>query len=713
MHEHSGISVSKPTGFGMATAIANICPEARFCGFSVTPDGRKLPHSKVGMGVAADTDIHNLYTGEELARIPSHMYVGVVMQHATHDAFQQSVLVFLDVDMKRSDAPTDIRIKRLAQWAKANSHISERSYSKKGRHVSFLAKPDPRIPGKIKLGNNQELEIFGMPHGPGKSVMLTDDELSQTDISPQTVDLYGVLVDLGFIKPEAEQEEQQEQTKQEPLIAPLRSMSDDMARTDDALSHISPDIDYNDWIAIGQALHDAYGNSGLSMWHAWSQNGTKYQGEKDIQAHWKSFHQGKGVGLGSLFHLAKQHGWEPPTKHTERRTAVQDFMANAKPELQVSQVKETPEAIQSSQEPATGWDEVQYDVLSIKATRYLIDGFLAHGFWLLAGQPGVGKTTAIVCLMMIMIGGAKDLKVTKHRKIILVSEDVDQVRRTLYAYAKFNGVSKDLIQQMVVLIEARRSTLPELLDLHHNIERHTLEDGTRPFLILDTASAILELESENDNSEVGAFMAGLKQTIYTQMDTPLAIVTHTNKQISKLDQDAMARGASAFTGDATGTMVVFMDEAQNRFLRLIKTRYEPAFREIGFTTETHSVALIDQDGNMQDEILRTMTAHESSEDERKQDQAERSEQDQQQRMQNLLDECHTAFLQHASQFSNPYIKVGRAKGVPPENADILSVHDWIKGCGIRGLGKTTTQRDVATRLIHMLGGSAMSGYLKL
>lgn len=707
MENHSETSVSKPTGCGMARAIANICPEALFCGFTVTPDDRKLPYSRVGMGVSADTLIHNLYTGDEIDQIPSHMYVGVVMQHATYDAFQQSVLVFLDVDMKRSDAPPDIRIRRLAQWAKEHQHISERSYSKKGRHVSFLAKPDPRIPGRIKLGNGQELEIFGMPHGPGKSVMLTDDELSQTDISTETVDLYEVLVELGFINPE---EEQQKLRDQEPLLAPLRSMSDDMERTDDALSHISPDLDYNDWISIGQALHDAYGESGLSMWHAWSQNGTKYQGEKDIHAHWKSFHQGKGVGLGSLFHLAKQHGWEPPTKHTERRTAVQDFMANAKPEPQVSQVEEKPEAIQ---EPANGWDEVSYDVLSIKATRYLIDGFLAHGFWLLAGQPGVGKTTAIVCLMMIMIGGTTDLKVTRHRKIILVSEDVDQVRRTLYAYAKFNGVSKELIQQMVVLIEARRSTLPELLDLHHNIERHTLPDGTRPFLILDTSSAILELESENDNSEVGAFMAGLKQTIYTQMDTPLAIVTHTNKQISKLDQDAMARGASAFTGDATGTMVVFMDEAQNRFLRLIKTRYEPRFREIGFTTETHSVALIDQDGNMQDEILRTMTAHESSEEERVQEQAERSEQDQQQRMQNLLDECHTAFLQHASQFSNPYIKVGRAKGVPPENADILSVHDWIKGCGVRGLGKTTVQREVATRLIHMLGGSAMSGYLKL
>lgn len=705
---HSQTSVSKPIGFGMAMAIAKICPEARFCGFSVTPDGRKLPHSKVGVGVSADTPIHNLYTAEEIDQIPSHMHVGVVMQHATSDAFEQAVLVIFDVDMKRSNAPADIRIRRLAQWAKEHHHISERSHSKMGRHVSFLAKPDPRIPGRIKLGNNQELEIFGMPHGPGKSVMLTDDELSQTDISAETVDLYEVLVDLGFINPEKEQAEQHKH-KQEPMLAPMRSMSEDMERTDDALSHISPDIDYSDWIAIGQALHDAYGESGLSMWHAWSQNGTKYQGSNDIETHWKSFHQGKGVGLGSLFHLAKQHGWEPPTKHTERRTAVQDFMANAKSQ----EVEETVEVISTSTEPATGWDEVSYDVMSIKATRYLIDGFLAHGFWLLAGQPGVGKTTAIVCLMMIMIGGTTDLKITRHRKIILVSEDVDQVRRTLYAYAQFNNVSKDLIQQMVVLIEARRSTLPELLDLHHNIERHTIPDGTRPFLILDTASAILELESENDNSEVGAFMAGLKQTIYAQMDTPLAIVTHTNKQISKTDQDAMARGASAFTGDATGTMVVFMDEAQNRFLRLIKTRYEPRFREIGFTTETHSVALIDQDGNMQDEILRTMTAHESSEEERVQEQAERSEQDQQQRMQNLLDECHTAFLQHASQFSNPYIKVGRAKGVPPENADILSVHDWIKGCGVRGLGKTTVQREVATRLIHMLGGSAMSGYLKL
>lgn len=704
---HSQTSVSKPIGFGMAKAIANICPEARFCGFVVAENDRKLPYSRVGLGVAADIDIHNLYTGDEIGQIPSHMYVGVFMQRATYDAFQQSVLVFLDVDMKRSNSPPDIRIKRLAQWAKEHHHISERSYSKKGRHVAFFAKPDPRIPGKIKLGNNQELEIFGMPHGPGKSVMLTDDELSQTDISAETVDLYAVLVDLGFINPEKEQAEQH---KQEPMLAPMRSISDDMERTDDALSHISPDIDYSDWIAIGQALHDAYGESGLSMWHAWSQNGTKYQGEKDIHAHWKSFHQGKGVGLGSLFHLAKQHGWEPPSKAAiERRTAVQDFQQFIEKSVDPETGEINPEDAKEVQEELF-WKPIELNLEKPKAIQYLIDGFIAHSFAVLAGQPGVGKTTAVVPTTLAAAGfNIGDLKSKHKRHIIYVSEDPDQVERILYAMVHYYGIDKEELLSRFTLIPAKRVTAIELSQLSKNVALHT-KDGVTPWLIIDTASANMSLKDENDNAGVSEFVSAIKETIYIQQKTSILIVTHTAKALGRSDEDASARGASAWEGDTTLTATLFMDEG-NRFLKLRKKRYEPIFSEVMLETHQQTTMVVDDDGGLQEMKFTWSIPLVSDSDERKADKEERKADEYEQRMQDLSDMAHTSFLQYASQFDQPVIKVGRGGSKnPPDGCTDVSLQAWIEGGNVPGLGKNQVRKEVQRRVLRMLGADGVNGY---
>ncbi len=49
--------------------------------------------------------------------------------------------------------------------------MAERSHSKKGRHVLFLAKPSNDILPKYKLQDHQEIEVFGQPTSPKKSLM--------------------------------------------------------------------------------------------------------------------------------------------------------------------------------------------------------------------------------------------------------------------------------------------------------------------------------------------------------------------------------------------------------------------------------------------------------------------------------------------------------------------------------------------------------------
>ncbi len=70
--------------------------------------------------------------------------------------------------------------------------------------------------------------------------------------------------------------------------------------------------DYHDWVAVGMALH-SLGEQMLPVWVQWSQQSSKYK-SGECEKKWLRFSASKGVGLGTLAHMAKQDGWESPFK---------------------------------------------------------------------------------------------------------------------------------------------------------------------------------------------------------------------------------------------------------------------------------------------------------------------------------------------------------------------------------------------------------------
>jgi hypothetical protein len=619
----------------VACKIGAVAPDAVFCTFALQ-GSKKIPYKRSGQGVARDTDPSDLYNAEDvwtMEQAPHGQYLGLVQQRPIISA-SGNFLVCLDVDMKHASGPTNVAIQRMAKYVKTNKMLTEVSVSGRGRHVFLWVSPpkeaDQVLP-KYKLGGGQELEVFGLPNSAGKSVLLSGNAV--VGEFQEAVDLYGLLQDWGII-------EQHQLQEPKPTAPPSQSFDftqlgsrledSDLDRAVKALHHISPDCDYDQWIELGQALHTEFGEAGLGPWMTWSMAGQKYQGTKDIEVHWKSFHQGKGVGLGTLFKHAKDCGYEPPTKQTERQSAVEDFAAV------ISQAQgDAPLA----QDAPQGWPERSLTIGQIKPIRYMVKGFWAHSFMVLAGQPGIGKTTAIISLCMVMAGlQAKDceLTATKKRKTIIVTEDSDQVERTLTGYSRHYGIDSKALSQWFVIIDAKRSNVKDLLMLAHNVINHTI-DNVRPLLVLDTANATMDIDNENDNSEVGSFIAALKQTIYIQLDTPVCIITHTNKTISKSDSDATARGASAFTGDATLTGILFEDETKTRYMRLVKTRYQPNFREIKFNSDVFADTVLDEDGDIQEQMVLLVVPAMSSEDDRRQAANDRQNDKRQQQVQDAAD----------------------------------------------------------------------------
>lgn len=87
-----------------------------------------------------------------------------------------------------------------------------------------------------------------------------------------------------------------------------------------ALESVPADCSRDDWASIGMALHWAGTQTnqleqGLHLWHDWSSTAQfKYPGEREILTQWMSFKPDKAtaVKLGTLFHIARKHGWTRP-----------------------------------------------------------------------------------------------------------------------------------------------------------------------------------------------------------------------------------------------------------------------------------------------------------------------------------------------------------------------------------------------------------------
>jgi hypothetical protein len=654
----------------IACKIGAVAPDAVFCTFALQ-GSKKIPYKRSGQGVARDTDQSDLYNAEDVWTMedaPHGQYLGLVQQRPIISA-SGNYLVCLDVDMKHASGPTNVAIQRMAKYVKQNKMLTEVSVSGRGRHVFLWVQPpkesDLVLP-KYKLGGGQELEVFGLPNSAGKSVLLSGK--SVVGEFQEAVNLHELLMDWGIIEQHQLQEPKPAPPTQSFDFTQLGSRLDDsdLDRAVKALHHISPDCDYDQWIELGQALHTEFGEAGLGPWMTWSMAGNKFAGTKDIEVHWKSFHQGKGVGIGTLFKHAKDNGWEPPTKQAERKSAVEDFAAviNAPVATDAPEVK--------------GWPERQLTIGQIRPIRYMVKGFWAHSFMVLAGQPGIGKTTAVISLCMVMAGlKAKDceLTATKKRKTIIVTEDSDQVERTLTGYARHYGIDSKALSDWFVIIDAKRSNVKDLLMLAHNVIHHTI-DNVRPLLVLDTANATMDIDNENDNSEVGAYIAALKQTIYIQLDTPVCIITHTNKTISKSDSDATARGASAFTGDATLTGILFEDETKTRYMRLVKTRYQPNFREIKFQSDVFADTVLDEDGDIQEQMVLLVVPQVSSEEDRRQAANDRQNDKKQQQVQDAADAACN-FVQSIINAKGAVI-MRRGSGRPSVPKELQSMHqlEW-------------------------------------
>lgn len=369
-----------------------------------------------------------------------------------------------------------------------------------------------------------------------------------------------------------------------------------------------PDAGRENWIKAGMACHHQTGGDleGLDIWHDWSAQGYEYPeiyGDpatySDMEYQWHSFKKYPVQGRSLTTHKTLRY-W----------------------------------ANQGAPCDQSMFEELEYDLEEAVATEFIVDGFIAEGIFVLAGESGIGKTTLLLPLAALAAHICADdhsLKPLFRRPVLYLTEDKKQAIRIVSGLRKHCGVTKSAaeINQWLKIRETHRMSKDEIAKLIRQFAEENKQymkdvDGNDvliPVLIVcDTAAATLDLDDENNNSEVSKYISAIKLAC-SDTGASLWVVAHISKALNRADIEGMsARGASAFGGDANGTGFVIKDEKgdeSKRFLVLKKKRYEADINEVSFTTERHEIFVRNRLGQSLVESYRIGSIEKSSEQNRK------------------------------------------------------------------------------------------------
>lgn len=90
----------------------------------------------------------------------------------------------------------------------------------------------------------------------------------------------------------------------------MSTIIDERSRVELALSAIPPDVERDTWYRIAAAIKHEYGEEGFDLFDSWSRGHDRYVAS-DSRDTWRSLRPAGGITIGTLFHLAQQHGFDP------------------------------------------------------------------------------------------------------------------------------------------------------------------------------------------------------------------------------------------------------------------------------------------------------------------------------------------------------------------------------------------------------------------
>lgn len=277
----------------------------------------------------------------------------------------------------------------------------------------------------------------------------------------------------------------------------------------EALSHLDPDMPYDEWVRVGMALKAGLGAAGRSLWLTWCREGQKFKpGEPEEK--WRSFQKG-GVGLGTLLHMAEEAGWQ----FDRKPRAADEFVVltgEAGPRLDTSDLK-----------------LVTLDTVAPEKIDWLWRGRIARGhLTLVVGDPGLGKSIMTLDLAAKLSRGhrlPKDESQHAPCRVLLLNAEDGQAD-TIRPRAEAAGADLTHITVLDLMHGGRAPQLPNDVAA---IEKYVTEVGNVELVVLDPLNACLptRIDSHKDQ-HVRQALAPLT-AMAMRLHIAVVVVAHLNK----------------------------------------------------------------------------------------------------------------------------------------------------------------------------------------
>jgi len=184
-----------------------------------------------------------------------------------------------------------------------------------------------------------------------------------------------------------------------------------------ALAHIPANLPRDEWARVAMAIKSEYPDgTGFDLFDQWSASDAERYNAQAVKATWRSVKAVGGVGIATLLHLAKQHGFtlpkggQPPAPPTAAQLAERERQ-RAERQAQ-EQTDRTQLHAKAAEQAAAQWQEASERGESAYLVRKCVQPhgvrFAAGGWVLVPLRDGVGKLWNLQRIAPAKLGSGSD-----------------------------------------------------------------------------------------------------------------------------------------------------------------------------------------------------------------------------------------------------------------------------------------------------------------
>lgn len=352
----------------------------------------------------------------------------------------------------------------------------------------------------------------------------------------------------------------------------------DTRRVMSALGAIPAD-DRKAWHDVGRALYRGMGEAGRGLWDAWAESSEKFDEAGQDKA-WKSFgaERDGGIGLGTLFHYAGQHGWQGAP-----RGPAQDLIGDVQlPAIAAPLVKlRFPE-------------DIDLDAALARHANQLIKGILgADETAVLYGASGTGKTFLAIELAYAIARGVDwhGHPVKQGAVLYVALEGTGGFKLRVKAAENGYGNAGKFFAQLEENVSLIREPpggegVARIVEGYRQLV--AICGAVRGLIVIDTVSQAIAGDDENATEVMASFVKNRVAAIRDATGASVLVIHHANKS-------GLMRGNAALGNDTDVRLKAAIEQDGRRVLSAEKIRDGETGELFGYSLESRKLG-IDPEG---------------------------------------------------------------------------------------------------------------------